>query len=161
MSKDMKRLVPSLSVVVALLSAGLGSAVHGAIPPCFTVETPQADATGVPTDTRIVFSVTETDVNPNPQLVVVGSEKEIPLELEAAQHSGPRWWSRLWPFGAPGRVHTSGRYTFKPREKLQPRTRYEIRCWRAHFCGKGSCPVVFTTGEARQDGSSPTPGPAK
>jgi hypothetical protein len=140
-----------------ILAASTGA--HAAIPPCFNVVTPAPDATGVPLDTRLVFEVTETDVNPQPQLFAVeaGKEVEVALDLEHAKHSGRPAWRTPPPPGWVGPAHTSGVYTFKPRVELKPRTRYEIRCWKAYGCGKGNCPVSFTTGVARAKPSAKPP----
>jgi hypothetical protein len=140
---------PWIRALTGLVLATGGSQLRAAVPPCFNVVTPAPDAVGVPLDTRIVFEVTETDVQPHPQLFAVEAGKELALVLEDAKHSGPPAWRTPPPPGWTGPAHTSGVYSFKPREELKPRTRYEIRCWKAYACGKGNCPVSFTTGVAR------------
>lgn len=147
-----------LTLVSCVLLAG--SSARAAVPPCFNVVTPEPGATEVPLDTPIVFEVTETDVQPNPQLFAVEAGKDVPLKLEVAERSGPPAWRTPPPPGWTGPVHTSGTYTFRPLEELKPRTRYEIRCSRAYACGKGNCPVTFTTGTGRARRPSPKPSPA-
>jgi hypothetical protein len=137
------------AAVLPVLSILAGGAVtRAAVPPCFRVVTPEPDATNVPVDVRIVFHVTETDVRPDATLVEAGSGKTVPLDLVSSRHFGPPATRTPPPPGWTGPSHTSGNYTFRPLEELKPRTRYEIRCWKAYDCGKGNCPVSFTTGRA-------------
>jgi hypothetical protein len=148
------------ALLLVFLCAGGARTGDAAIPPCFDVVTPQPGATGVPTNVRIVLRVGQTDTRPYPHLFSLGGEeeKEIDLDLEAQEHAS---WATPAPPGWTGPLNTSGRYTFKPREVLRPRTRYEIRCPGLCSCRQGGCSIVFTTGAGPARRPSPKPGPAK